>query len=282
MARERPDERERRGGAGGALGRESRDRYGPPFDADQPREEQEVGDGDQHRLIPRGERLEHDDRHPRGQSHPRGPGQPAFDRDQRQRNPEAPDQVQVSVPVVHAEETERERHARDERRELIARVPPRDPVHGRCRREVGEDPDDVVRENGISSRRVDGQREERDAEQVLAVRQRVRQRIELVRVEQRRHAIEHGVVVPREHPDERARVAAVAGGREAAEIADGRQHDAAGGHIRESDRGGNGVPSPAGCQVTLVQRHSRRPDSVRDLSFAHRMLPSLTRRKPRR
>ena len=140
------------------------------------------------------------------------------------------------MTVVHAKEAEGEGQRSGDGRQVIAGTPPGEQVHRGRGQQVGEQPGDVVGENRVARRGVDRQREQADAEQVLAIGEGVGQRKQLVGFEQRRDAIEHGVVVPGEHPDEGARVSLEAGRPQLREIDERRQHDPAGGQINPRRR----------------------------------------------
>ena len=245
VAGERPDKRKGGQRADESMEKDLGDRRHLPLDRKQPCEKDQIGHHNQDGLIPRRKRLEHEDRRPDTEPEPAWPLHPPIDRDERQRNPETPDQVEVTVAMVHAEKAEGERQRRRHRRQVIACVAPGERVYGGCGQQVREEPHDVVGKNRIAGDGVHRQREQADAEQVLSIRQRVGQREELVRLEQRRDAVEHHVVIPGEHPDERPGVAAVARGAKLREVDDGREHDPAGREIDRAEAGNAGVRSHA-------------------------------------
>lgn len=107
--------------------------------------------------------------------------------------------------MEHAIETEREGDAADKRRQVIAGHSPRKGMRCERAKQVREQPDDVVGERGIARGGIDGKRERADAQQVLAVGQRVRCRVENVGVEDRR-PVEQGMVHPRKRPDIEPRI----------------------------------------------------------------------------
>ena len=172
---------------------------------------------------------------------------------------------------MHPEKAERRRQGGGHRREVITRVAPREQMHGRGAQDIGQDPDDVVCEYGVARRPVHREREQADAEQVLAVGERVRQRIQLVRVEEPRHVIEHHVVVPRQHPDEGARVPPVARASRLREIEDRREHHPARGEVhRAESKEAGGRPQARSGHVGEGRRHRRRHSVARSTFSASR------------
>ena len=143
VAGKRPDYRQRHGGARSRPKRQPHEpdscpivsprikktspgpRDANPLDEDEPSHEKHVRHGEHDGLIPRTERLENDDNPESREAAPVRERDVPLHRDQRQRNPEAPDHVQVSVALVHPVEAEGKRQPSDRRCDMVENTSPR-------------------------------------------------------------------------------------------------------------------------------------------------------------
>ena len=216
-------------------------------------------DKNQDGLIPRAECLQRDDSDEHAQPPPGQLRDPAFHRHQRERNPEGPDHMEVPVALMHSVKAERKDEPGHGRCEMVAREPPRQRVRRERSKQERQQPDEVVGEDRISGQRVHRQGEEADAEQVLAVRQRVRRGIEDVGVKQRREPVEPHVIVPGQRPDDEPGIATVTRRGEMGEIADRCHHHRTDDRVQDHERGTTCLPPASRFSDAIAGRHRGTP-----------------------
>jgi hypothetical protein len=118
---------------------------------------------------------------------------------------------------------------------MVAQDPPDQEMDAERAQEKRQQPDDVVSQHRIPSDRIDGQREQTDAKEMLGQSKGIPFRMKHVRVEQGRDPVEDDVVVPSEDPDDQSRIAAETRRMQMAKIDQGREHDARGEQVERED-----------------------------------------------
>jgi hypothetical protein len=119
------------------------------------------------RKVPTRERLDDDQRRDRCHPSPGWPREPPLERQWHERERPRPEQLDVSVSMVHPKEAERVYQPPDDRGDVVPCHPPRQGVHGQRVQRKGEQPHDPVGEHRIRCSRVEGQRKNTEADVML-------------------------------------------------------------------------------------------------------------------